>query len=79
MTRKKAPAFVVGENGERWNLDDFDLDSHRVEALLKERFEMLAEDGVKPESVSIEIQQKFANYLERMKERKENWEQKVGE
>ena len=32
MTRKKKPEFVVGEDGQRWNLDDFDLDSHGVQA-----------------------------------------------
>jgi hypothetical protein len=47
MTRKKKPEFVVGENGQRWNLDDFDLDSHGVEAPQREVFEMLAgEPGV---------------------------------
>jgi len=32
MNRKKQPEFVVDENGQRWNLDDFDLDSCGVEA-----------------------------------------------
>jgi len=32
MSRKKKPEFVVGEDGQRWNLDDFDLDSHGAEA-----------------------------------------------
>lgn len=47
MTRKKKPEFVVGEDGQRWNFDDFDLDSHGVEAPEREVFEMLAgEPGV---------------------------------
>ena len=65
MSRKKKPEFVVGENGQRWNLDDFDLDSHGVEAPLRERFESLHEDGFTPEQVSVDIREKYAMYLER--------------
>jgi hypothetical protein len=32
MGRKKKPEIVVGEGGQRCNLDDFDLDSCGVEA-----------------------------------------------
>ena len=30
MSRKKEPEFVGGDGGQRWNLDDFDLDSFGV-------------------------------------------------
>jgi hypothetical protein len=46
---KKKPEFVVGKDGQRWNLDDFDLDSHGVEAPQREVFEMFAEKGYPPE------------------------------
>jgi hypothetical protein len=77
MTRKKKPEFVVDENGQRWNLDDFDLDSHGVEAPLQERFQSLMQGGFTPERVSVDIQAKYAKYLERVKTKKEIEEQKA--
>ena len=74
MTRKKKPEFVVGENGQRWNLDDFDLDSHGVEAPEREVFEMFAEMGRKPEEVNERIREKYAKYLERRRKKKEKEE-----
>ena len=69
MSRKKS-TMVVDEQGRSWDLDDFDLDSHGVEAPLRERFEMLREGGFTPEQVSVDIREKYAKYLERMKEKK---------
>lgn len=66
MGRKKKPDIVVDEQGRSWDLDDFFLDSHGVEAPLRERFEKLHEDGFTPEQVSIDIQARYAKYLERM-------------
>lgn len=66
MGRKKKPDIVVDEPGRSWDLDDFFLDSHGVEAPLRERFEKLAEDGFTPDQVSIDIQERYAKYLERM-------------
>ncbi len=66
MGRKKKPEIVVDENGFRWDLDDFDLDSHGVQAPLRERLEKLREDGCTPEQVSIDIQERYRKYLERM-------------
>jgi len=71
MSRKKKPEFVVGEDGQRWNLDDFDLDSHGVVAPQREVFEKLAEDGFTPEQVSIDIQETYRKYLERLRKKKE--------
>ena len=68
MSRKKKSEFVVGEDGQRWNLDDFDLDSHGAEAPLRERFESLREDGFTPEQVSVDIREKYAKYLERRRQ-----------
>ena len=76
MSRKKKPEFVVGEDGQRWNLDDFDLDSHGVEAPEREVFEMLAEMGRRPEEVNETIRDKYTKYLERVKKKKEKEERK---
>ena len=78
MSRKKTPEFVVGENGHRWNLDDFDLDSHGVEAPEREVFEMFAELGRKPEEVNEEIRERYAKYLERMRKKIEKEKNKAG-
>jgi hypothetical protein len=67
MPRKKKPEIVVDLQGRSWDLDDFDLDSHGVQAPLKERLQSLAADGRTPEQVSIDIQEKYARYLERVK------------
>jgi hypothetical protein len=77
MSRKKPPQFVVGENGQRWNLDDFDLDSHGVQAPQREVFEMLAEMGRKPEDVNETVREKYAKYLERMRKKNEKEQQKA--
>jgi DnaJ-domain-containing protein 1 len=69
MSRKKKPEIVVDETGFRWNLDDFDLDSHGVEAPLKERLEMLAELGRTPDEVSEDIRERYVKYLERRKKK----------
>jgi len=66
MRKKKTPTSI--QDGEfRWNDDDFNLDSHGVEAPLKERLEMLAEFGRKPEEVNEEIRERYVKYLEKMK------------
>ena len=49
----------------QWNDDDFNLDSFGVEAPLKERLEMLAEVGRRPEEVNEEIRERYVKYLER--------------
>ena len=67
MGRKKKPDIVVDDQGRSWNLDDFDLDSHGVQAPLKERLKMLAESGRKPEEVSEDIRERYRKYLERAK------------
>lgn len=66
MSRKKKPEIVVDSQGRSWDLDDFDLDSHGVQAPLRERLESLREGGFTPEQVSIDIQERYAKYLERM-------------
>lgn len=66
MGRKKQPELIIDENGSAWDPDDFFLDSHGVEAPLRERFERLHEDGFTPEQVSIDIQERYRKYLERM-------------
>lgn len=72
MGRKKKPDIVVDEQGRSWDLDDFFLDSHGVEAPLRERFEKLHEDGFTPEQVSIDIQERYRKYLERKRKRKQD-------
>jgi len=68
---KKKPDIVVDSQGRSWDFDDFDLDSHGVQAPLKERLESLAESGLKPEDVSDDIRERYVKYLERMKKRQE--------
>ena len=67
MGRKKKPELIVDEQGRAWDPDDFDLDSHGVEAPLRERFEKLRADGFTPEQVSVDIQARYREYLERRK------------
>ena len=67
MGRKKKPDIVVHEQGRAWDPDDFFLDSHGVQAPLRERFEKLREDGFTPEQVSINIQDRYRRYLEHTK------------
>ena len=66
MGRKKKSELIIDEKGFAWDPDDFFLDSHGVEAPLRERFEKLHEDGFTPEQVSIDIQERYRKYLERM-------------
>lgn len=66
MGRKKKSELIIDEQGRAWDPDDFFLDSHGVQAPLRERFEKLREDGFTPEQVSIDIQERYARYLERM-------------
>jgi hypothetical protein len=50
-----------------WDDDDFNLDSHGVEAPAGDVFELFAELGYKPEDVNEEVQGRYAAYLERTK------------
>jgi hypothetical protein len=70
VSRKK-PDIVVDSHGRSWDLDDFDLDSHGVEAPLRERLESLAKSGLKPEQVSEDIRERYVKYLEKMKKKPE--------
>lgn len=74
MSRKKKSTIVVDSDGRSWDLDDFDLDSHGVVAPQREVFAKLAEDGFTPEQVSIDIQEKYRKYLERIQKKKEKEE-----
>jgi hypothetical protein len=67
MGRKKKSELIIDEQGRAWDPDDFFLDSHGVQAPLKERLEMLAESGLKPEEVSEDIRERYRKYLERTK------------
>ena len=71
MSRKKKPEFVVGENGQPWGLDDFDLDSHGAEAPQRAVFEMRAEMGPKPEEVNQAIREKYVDRMTRKKEKEQ--------
>ena len=68
--KKKPPEIVVDEKGFKWNLDDFDLDSHGVEAPEREVFEMAAEMGTKPEDMNEVLRERYRKYLERVKRKK---------
>ena len=76
MSRKKS-TIVIDSEGRSWDLDDFDLDSHGVVAPQREVFAKLAEDGFTPEQVSVDIQEKYRAYLERMNRKKEKEVQKA--
>jgi hypothetical protein len=71
MSRKRKPAVEVDEQGFSWNDDDFNLDSFGVQAPLQERLQSLMQGGFTPEQVSIDIQEKYAKYLEQLKKKKE--------
>jgi len=71
MGRKKKSELIIDEQGQGWDPDDFDLDSHGVEAPEEEVFEMFAELGYAPETVNEEVRERYAKYLERMKNAKE--------
>jgi hypothetical protein len=68
MSRKKKAPTIIQDAEVQWNDDDFNLDSFGEESRLpdEEIFQKLREDGFKPENVSIDIQEKYAKYLERM-------------
>jgi hypothetical protein len=68
----------VAEPGNAWNDDDFNLDSHGVEAPQREVFEMLAEMGRTPEEVNEEIRERYAKYLDRMKTKEEKEKGRAG-
>ena len=70
MSRKKS-TIVVDEQGRCWDLDGFDLDSHGVQAPQREVFAKLAEDGFTPKPVSVDIQEKYGTYLERIEKQPE--------
>jgi hypothetical protein len=78
MTRKKRPEIVVDEKGLSWDDDDFNLDSHGVEAPEREVFEMLAQLGDKPEAVNEAVRERYAKYLERVRKKKQREEKKAG-
>ena len=65
--RKKEPELIIDEKGFAWDPDDFFLDSHGVEAPLRDRLEVLARDGFRPEDVSEDIRERYIKYLERKK------------
>jgi hypothetical protein len=71
MGRKKKPELIIDEKGFTWDPDDFDLDSHGVEAPEEEVFEMMAEMGRTPEEVNEEVRERYRKYLARMKKAKE--------
>ena len=71
MGRKKKPEIVMDEQGRSWDLDDFDLDSHGVEAPEEEVFELFAELGYAPETVNEVVRERYRKYLERKKKAKE--------
>jgi len=66
MSRKKPP-IIVQDSEVRWNDDDFNLDSFGVGAPIEERLESLMRGGYTPEQVSVEIKDRYAKYLARMK------------
>ena len=70
MGRKKKTELIVDEQGFAWDPDDFDLDSHGVEAPEEEVFEMAAEMGRKPEEVNEAVRERYRKYLERMEHRR---------
>lgn len=68
MSRKKRPERIVDEQGRVWHPDDFDLDSHGVEAPEEDVFELAAEMGRKPEDVSEEARERYRLFLARRNE-----------
>ena len=78
MSRKKKPPTVVKDGEVQWNDDDFNLDSHGVEAPERDVFEMFSELGMKPDEVNAEARERYVKYLERRRKKKEEQERKVG-
>jgi hypothetical protein len=66
MSRKKKSPLDLEDGEFHWNDDDFNLDSHGVEAPQREVFEMLAEMGRTPDEVNETIREKYTKYLERV-------------
>ena len=64
---KKKSTIVVDEQARSWDRDDFDMDSHGVEAPIDERLESLMRGGYTPEQVSVEIKDRYTKHLEKMK------------
>jgi hypothetical protein len=71
MAGKKKSELIIDEKGFAWDPDDFDLDSHGVEAPEEEVFEMIAEMGTAPEDVNEEVRERYRKYLVRMQKAKE--------
>jgi hypothetical protein len=70
MSKKKTPTSI--QDGEvQWNDDDFNLDSHGVEAPEKEVFELFAEMGYKPEDVNEVVRARYVKYLNKMNKKQE--------
>jgi len=63
--RKKKSELITDEKRFAWDPDDFDLDSHGVEAPEEEVFEMAAEMGRRPDEVNEEVRERYRAYLER--------------
>ena len=59
--------YTDERTGVVWDDDDFNLDSHGVEAPEEDVFELFAELAYKPEDVNEEVQGRYAAYLERTK------------
>ena len=77
MSRKKKPSTRPSRRWLPWNDDDFNLDSHGVEAPPEGRLEVLAELGRTPEEVNEEIRERYVRYLERVRKKKEREEKKA--
>jgi hypothetical protein len=69
MNRKKEQQRSQSSPAPKWNDDDFNLDSHGVEAPKNEVFEWLAEIGMPPSRVAVDIQAAYTKYLERQRKR----------
>jgi hypothetical protein len=67
MGRKKKSELIIDAQGRVGDPDDFFLDSHGVEAPLRDGLEVRAQGGFKPEEVSEDIRDRYRKYLERMK------------
>jgi hypothetical protein len=77
VTRKKKSTIVVDSEGRSWDLDDFDLDSHGVQAPQREVFEMLAEMGRTPDEVNEAVREKYTQYLARTYKNREKEKKKA--
>ena len=66
ITRDSPPDTI------QWNDDDFNLDSHGVEAPEREVFEMFAEIGTPPDEVNEAVRERYRKYLERIRKKAEH-------